>query len=178
MGEILVGIQLDLPLFTCEVYIIPKLFQISLHFGNCSATLHGICEILAVDVVTGGFSGFLIQPDRTTGCLMGILNNRQATSLANAIRYIPQSFLFRFGIVVFLPVAEADGVEEKMIVKVILVEVGRYNDLIILAPQGLCGFAAYGMTLFSGDFSRLEILVSVPRNDPVLLAEGVRSDNP
>ena len=95
---------------------------------------------------------------------MRVSNHAQPVLLTDAVGYVPQPLYLGLGIVVFLPVPEAHGIEQIMIVQVILVQMGRDKNLEAVAPHLLRQRYADIVALLRGHLAGLEALVAVERN--------------
>lgn len=78
------------------------------------------------------------------------------------LRHITQSFLLRFGIIIFLSVYERNGIKAEMIVLMPLVKMGSDDDLIFIAPHFPCQLQADFMALAGRYLVWLEALAAVP----------------
>ena len=74
-GEVLVLRQAYLPMFTCKVGDIALAPEIFLHHLHGAASDDGLPHVGSVDVVAGGLSSLLVQPDGAAGGLAAMLNN-------------------------------------------------------------------------------------------------------
>lgn len=77
--------------------------------------------------------------------------------------------MLSLGEVVLATVLEGYGVDTKMVMQMLLVQMGRNNDLKPVAPHLLCQHHAQCVTLLRRDLSGLEALIAVPCNVAVLL---------
>ena len=87
---------------------------------GCAAEVHRLPYIGTVDIVAGGLAAFLIQPNRTGGGFVWLLNDRQPVFPAKAIRGFSQTLLLCFGIVVLAAIPKGHGVKAEMAVDMLL----------------------------------------------------------
>ena len=167
--EMLILGQADLPVLAREVGHIPFAPQIVLHIVGGSAELHCLSHIGTVDIVAGGLAAFLIQPYRTGGGFVWLLNDRQPVFPAKAIRGFSQTQLLYFGIVVLAAVPERHGVEAEVTVQMFLVQMGADDDLKAVAPHLLCQFHADLVGKLRCDLLRLEALIPMPSDIAICL---------
>ena len=76
-GEVLVLGQAYLPMLAREVGEIPFAAEVLFHHFHGSASVHSLLHVRPINIVAGGFSALLIQPDGTAGGLAAMFDDRQ-----------------------------------------------------------------------------------------------------
>ena len=166
-GEVLVLRQPDLPVRPGEVREIAQLSEIVLHVSRAAVEFNSVPHVIQIDVVPGGLAVFLVQIHGAARRLVRVLNDAQAVFQADTVGYVPQALYLGFGIVVFLPVPETDGIEQVIIVQMILIQMRGDENLKPVAPQLSRQGHADIVALLRRDLSGLEALVAVERDIPV-----------
>ena len=153
-----------------EVGHIPFAPQIVLHIVGCAAEVYRLLHIGTVDIVAGGLAAFLIQPYRTGGCFVWLLNDRQPVFPAQPVRDFHHSLSLGLGIVVLAAVPKRNGIKAEVTVDMFLVQMGSDENLKAAAPHLLCQLHADLVGKLRRDLLRLEALISVPGDIAVRLS--------
>ena len=120
--KVLILGQAEFPVLAREVGHIPFAPQIVLHIVGGSAELHCLSHIGTVDIVAGGLAAFLIQPNRTGGGFVWLLNDRQSILPAQPVGDFHHSLSLGLGIVVLAAVPKRNGIKAEMAVQMFLVQ--------------------------------------------------------
>ena len=160
-----------------EVCDISQPSKIRLRVLQRAAVLKRFANVLAVDVIPGRLAVLLIEIRRTGRRFMRNGNDGQAVVFTVIVRVLPKTMQLSLGVVVLLSVYEGDGIEDKVIVEMLLVQMCGDDDLKAIAPHGLCGHYADLVTELRGDLAGLKALVAVPCDKTVCLAKLLFGQN-
>ena len=96
-------------------------------------------------------------------------NNRKTIFLAQPIRCIPQTLLLLLGVVVLAAVTKGYGIESKVIMDVVFIQMRGDHNLEPIAPHFLCQLNTDLMSQLRFHFAYLEALIAVPCDIVIVL---------
>ena len=108
---------------------------------------------------------------------MRILNDGQPVFPAKPVGDFHHSLSLGVGVVIFAAVPKRNGVEAKVTVDMLLVEVGGDDDLKAVAPHFLCQLYANLVGKLRCEFLRFEALIPVPSDIAVGLSVALLGQN-
>ena len=105
-----------------------------------------------------------------------MLNDRQRVLAAKLVGILTQQFQIRLVVVIMLAIGEGNGIQDKMIMQAIGVEVCGDNHLKAVAPHFLRQLHADFVRLFRRDLALAETLKAVIANDVALVLKLTLDD--